>query len=608
MYVCDWVLRAIEAEIGRRPPERGGALLGPPHRPLISRFLADPQATSTPSSYSPSRALARSVKEAEAADGLELKGIVHSHPRSMERPSDQDAHELGVGLSLNGHMPFYVAPIVTDARPDHLQPHELALGDGKISFYAGYRGGGGRARVLPLPVHAVPLMRDLQALSCELRAADPELFDSDMGTGAVLAGRLCLPPGGELLVLASELYPSIPPVLLLKLPGEATEQLQIPWRLDIAAETRLVGGARAVLVPPGPYRRAFGPRGGPALTRDAVRARLAGWEARFTGEDTERSAEALGHGLFARSAGILSRDLRHRRTLVAGCGSVGSYVAEQLARSGVGAFALLDPERVEAANLSRTAYRAADVGRLKTEALAGHLLQVDPTLCLDRHAVSLAELEPPALDAIVREADLVVAATDDPGAQRALNRFAYARDKPALFVGLYAGARGGEVLATVPGRTPCYLCATRTRGSVERAAGRVAGEVDYGTSRLQGEHALGADIQHVASAAVKLALALLLPEGSDAGLRSFAEEVLAGGASYLTMSMVPRYWFYPRIFGDTAGQGAYQSVWLAPSSDEECPVCGAADHRVDPLEVPMRAPRLTAFAQLDRGGGPRESR
>lgn len=602
MYVCDWVLRAVEAEVGRHPPERGGALLGPPHRPLVSRFLPDPEAASTPSSYSPSRALDRRVKEVEAVERLELKGIVHSHPSSMERPSDQDAYELGVGLRLNGHMPFYVAPIVTSARLRALQPHELALGDGKIGFYAGYRAPGTRARVLPLPVHAVPLLSDLERLAGELGGAAPDVFDSDVGTGAVLAGRLSL-PGAELLVLASELYPSMPPVLLLTPAGEATEQLPIAWRLDLPPERRLVEGTRSALVPPGPYRRAFGPRGGPALTRDAARARLAGWEARFTGEDPERAARAVGDGLFARTGGILSRELRRRRALVVGLGSVGSYMAEQLARSGVGAFTLLDPERVEPANLSRAAYQVTDLGRPKAEALAARLLHVDPALAVELHSVSVGDLEAQALDAIVREADLVVAATDDPAAQRALNRFAYARGKPALFVGLYAGAHGGEVLATVPDRTACYLCATRTRHGAERSAGRVSREVDYGTARLEGEPALGADIQHVASAAVKLALALLLPAGTDAELRRFAEEVLCGGAPYLTLSTVPRYWFYPRIFGDTPGQGAYQSVWLTPAPDEECPVCGGAEHRIDPLEVPMRAPRLASFARAAHAAG-----
>jgi hypothetical protein len=213
-------------------------------------------------------------------------------------------------------------------------------------------------------------------------------------------------------------------------------------------------------------------------------------------------------------------------------------------------------------------------------------------------AAAIEALEPAALDALVRSADLVVAATDDPAAQRTLNRFAYARGKPALFVGLYAGAQGGEVLVTVPERTPCYLCATRARHAAERAAGTVARETDYGTGRLAGEMALAADIHHVASAALKLGLSLLVPRGSGAALERFAEDAVEEGVPYLTLSTVPRYWFYPQIFGDTPGQGAYQAVWLTPVRSEECAVCGAPEGRVDPLDVPLRAPDRAAFAAL----------
>jgi molybdopterin/thiamine biosynthesis adenylyltransferase len=281
--------------------------------------------------------------------------------------------------------------------------------------------------------------------------------------------------------------------------------------------------------------------------------------------------------------------------LVAGLGSVGSYVAEQLARSGVGALALLDPERVEPANLSRAAYAAGDVGRPKTEALARRLLAISPALRASLHPVAVQDLGPAALDALVSAADLVVGATDDVAAQRALDRFAYARGRPALFVGLYAGADGGEVILTVPERTACLLCATRARRAVERGAGPVARATDYGTGRLAGESALGADIQHVASAAVKLALSVLQPEGR---LGAIAERAVAEGTTYLTLSTVPAYWFYPEVFGDVPGQGAFQAVWLSPVRAPDCPVCGAAAGRVDPLAIPLRAPSREALAAL----------
>ncbi len=132
----------------------------------------------------------------------------------------------------------------------------------------------------------------------------------------------------------------------------------------------------------------------------------------------------------------------------------------------------------------------------------------------------------------------------------------------------------------------------------------MAREVDYGTGRLHGETALGVDIQHVASAGAKLALAVALPDGADAALRAFADEVLARGTSYLTLSTVARYWFYPQLFRDVPGQGASPGVWLTPSSAPECPVCGPPEGRVDPLEVPLRPPSRAAFAAALRSAEP----
>jgi len=600
-FVGDWVLSALEREISALPPERGGALLGPAGRLLVTSFEPDPEATCSASSYRPSRSLDLRVRELERGQGVELKGVAHSHPGRLRVPSEQDARELAVGLALNGHMPCYLAPIVTTPATLPLEEHELALGEGQVSFFAAYRERGGGARVAPQRVLVVPLLRDLARLARELGGERPEVFLSDAGRGELLAGRVALPGPVELLLLASEHYPLLSPLLLVTAEGRS-EQLELALRAELPEEERLVEAVRRVFRPPGPYRRSFGPRGGRALTRDPERAALADFEVRYGAEDVEGGARSLGEALLARGRGLLSPALRARHVLLVGLGSVGSYLGEQLARSGVGRFTLVDPERVEAVNLSRTAYEASDLGRPKAEALSRRLLRVDPALGLARFPVALEALPPEELDRMVRAADLVVAATDDPAAQRSLNRFAYARKKPALFVGLYAGAEGGEVLLTLPERTPCYLCATRVRHAVEEQAGPVTPADDYGTARLAGERALGSDVQHVASAAVKLGLALLSPEGDEGALARLGEEIVAGGQTYLTLSTVPRYWFYPHIFGETAGQGAFQSVWLTPLRRPSCPVCGDPEERVDPLEVPLRAPRPEAFEALARGG------
>ncbi|MEK0178444.1 hypothetical protein [Microcoleus anatoxicus] len=112
---------------------------------------------------------------------------------------------------------------------------------------------------------------------------------------------------------------------------------------------------------------------------------------------------------------------------------------------------------------------------------------------------------------------------------------------------------------------------------------------DHGNNgRVMGEVAIAADIHHVTSVAVKMALSLLLPEDAEVKLKGFLNPAIDAGLNYLTLSMVPDYWFYPGVFGDTPGQYAYQSVWLTAQRREECPVCGSVHHRVDPRQVPLQ--------------------
>jgi molybdopterin/thiamine biosynthesis adenylyltransferase len=471
-----------------------------------------------------------------------------------------------------------------------------------------------------MSVGVVPIARDLQRV-CDVfgggqidEAAITDVEGRDLPTRrVVLAGGL------EFLCLFSEYYPALPPLLLVTAEEAVMEHVALPWSIHTPEQDRLVEGLSQVLKAGGRHQKVYGPVHGKALTADATTAHLAGWPARFSGEDVAQNARDIQAGLLARSQGLLSDAISTKHVLVAGVGSVGSYLTEQLARSGVGHFTVLDPDVVEPANLSRTIYDATDIDRPKVEALARRLFHVNPLLSLTLHPSNVLDVQPEALDAWVRAVDLVVAATDDQQAQRALNHFAYAHGKPALFVGLYAGAQGGEVVLSVPERTPCYLCATFTRHQYNEAGGRVAaetaegtgqliGERDYGTGQLTGETAegtgqltgavaLGVDVQHVTSAAVKLALALLVAGHPELQLSGFVDAALDAGLTYLTLAMVPNYWFYPHLFKDIPGQHAYQSVWLSPGRRPDCAVCGASSFRSSPLAVPLRGPQLNAIRQ-----------
>lgn len=68
------------------------------------------------------------------------------------------------------------------------------------------------------------------------------------------------------------------------------------------------------------------------------------------------------------------------RIHIVGCGSVGSTLAENLARCGVTKMTLWDFDTVEAHNIVNQMFRQQDVGRLKVEALRDILMDINPEI------------------------------------------------------------------------------------------------------------------------------------------------------------------------------------------------------------------------------------
>lgn len=71
------------------------------------------------------------------------------------------------------------------------------------------------------------------------------------------------------------------------------------------------------------------------------------------------------------------------RIHIIGCGSVGSTLAENLARCGVTKMTLWDFDDVEAHNIVNQMFRQQDVGKKKVEALKDILLDINPDVAQD---------------------------------------------------------------------------------------------------------------------------------------------------------------------------------------------------------------------------------
>lgn len=139
-------------------------------------------------------------------------------------------------------------------------------------------------------------------------------------------------------------------------------------------------------------------------------------------------------------------------------------LAEDLTRSGVRQFIAVDPDTVGPENMSRQGHDPAKVGMTKVDALAERLLQINPEMSIETYPIDATQLPEEEAVALFAEVDLFVAATDSFRAQAWVNRMSLRTNTPAVFIGLYAGGAGGEVVWTNPQSLPCCfrcLCSGR---------------------------------------------------------------------------------------------------------------------------------------------------
>ena len=78
--------------------------------------------------------------------------------------------------------------------------------------------------------------------------------------------------------------------------------------------------------------------------------------------------------------------LAKAKVAIFGIGGVGGYVAEALARSGVGSFVLVDDDKVCLTNINRQIIAThQSVGRYKTEVMAERIHDINPDCVVHRH-------------------------------------------------------------------------------------------------------------------------------------------------------------------------------------------------------------------------------
>ena len=328
-------------------------------------------------------------------------------------------------------------------------------------------------------------------------------------------------------------------------------------------------------------------------------------------DEEQDSDEPSGEGddALARVRGLVG-SIEERAVLVAGAGSVGSRIAEDLVRSGVGRIVVIDPDAVSLPNMARSVYTRAQIGVPKVRALAERLHAINPRVEVVPMEGTLDEHGQEALETRI---DLVVLATDAMLEQGRLAASAYCRGIPQVACALFRRAAAGEVVMVVPqARTPCWSCCVG--GNAAANAARPA--PNYGLDgRLVSESGLGASINLVASAASLAAIGILAGPGSVAG-RALVSRV-GEGRGYGFVTTTPGWPILEQIVPSQRFEAAPRSVWPLVHRTGDCPVCGETVQEtltapvgkvqdLDDLFAPEGPGEQQADRTDDANGGPTE--
>ena len=102
---------------------------------------------------------------------------------------------------------------------------------------------------------------------------------------------------------------------------------------------------------------------------------------------------------------------------ICGLGGLGSNIAIALARAGIGKLVLIDFDRVDITNLHRQQYKANQISRYKTDALAENLLEIAPYIEIETVTEQITEVN---ISLLLKDADIVCEAFDNAEAKAML--------------------------------------------------------------------------------------------------------------------------------------------------------------------------------------------
>jgi len=166
-------------------------------------------------------------------------------------------------------------------------------------------------------------------------------------------------------------------------------------------------------------------------------------------------------------------NLRNKKILIVGCGSVGSHLVDMLVKLGVGSLKLIDPDILKMDNVQRFTVGHEYVGKRKVDALK--------TFYEKNYLNCKIEVVKNSIEDLILssefdsdEYDLIISTTGDPTINLYLNQYIslLTKSKPFVVGWNEPLGIGGHAIISVPGQTGCYRCLFREQHNISSFAAK----------------------------------------------------------------------------------------------------------------------------------------
>lgn len=227
----------------------------------------------------------------------------------------------------------------------------------------------------------------------------------------------------------------------------------------------------------------------------------------------------LTQNIFSRNTGILETDIMiDKCAIISGCGSVGSLVALELTRAGVGKFVLIDNDTIAYHNLCRHQCGIQDVGKFKVNAVRERILQINPSAEVTTCIAFIEEIDKDIFDQFCKQGAIIIGCADNREGDIYASKISCIYNIPFVSIGFWTRAFAGEIFYCLPNEMPCYACAfgnltNEISHRVSQNRHIYVGEEDKVPDNF--EPGISVDINYVTSIGIKLIIDILNKDTSN---------------------------------------------------------------------------------------------